>query len=62
VLYHLGASDRLLILKKSFNMVEIQQITTALTTKWQLIWLDELTGFDLFFRSLVKTMHFSARL
>ena len=36
VLYHLGASDRLLILKKPFDMVEVQQIATALTTKWNL--------------------------
>ncbi len=36
VLYHLGASDRLLILKKPFDMVEVQQISTALTTKWKL--------------------------
>ena len=36
VLYHLGASDRLIILKKPFDMVEVQQLTTALTTKWSL--------------------------
>ncbi len=36
VLYHLGASDRLIILKKPFDMVEVQQIATALTTKWRL--------------------------
>jgi len=36
VLYHLGASDRLIILKKPFDMVEVQQISTALTTKWSL--------------------------
>ena len=36
VLYHLGASDRLIILKKPFDMVEVQQIATALTTKWSL--------------------------
>lgn len=36
VLYHLGASDRLIILKKPFDMVEVQQLTTALTTKWNL--------------------------
>lgn len=36
VLYHLGASDRLIILKKPFDMVEVQQIATALTTKWNL--------------------------
>ena len=36
VLYHLGASDRLLILKKPFDMVEVQQIAMALTTKWNL--------------------------
>ncbi len=36
VLYHLGASDRLIILKKPFDMVEVQQLSTALTTKWNL--------------------------
>jgi len=36
VLYHLGASDRLIILKKPFDMVEVQQLSTALTTKWSL--------------------------
>jgi len=36
VLYHLGASDRLIILKKPFDMVEVQQLATALTTKWSL--------------------------
>ena len=36
VLYHLGASDRLIILKKPFDMIEVQQIATALTTKWSL--------------------------
>jgi diguanylate cyclase (GGDEF)-like protein/PAS domain S-box-containing protein len=36
VLYHLGASDRLIILKKPFDMVEVQQLSTALTTKWRL--------------------------
>jgi len=36
VLYHLGASDRLIILKKPFDMVEVQQLSMALTTKWSL--------------------------
>lgn len=36
VLYHLGMSDRLIILKKPFDMVEVQQLATALTTKWNL--------------------------
>ena len=36
VMHHLGASDRLIILKKPFDMVEVQQMTTALTTKWSL--------------------------
>lgn len=36
VLYHLGVSDRLIILKKPFDMVEVQQLATALTTKWNL--------------------------
>jgi len=36
VLYNLGASDRLIILKKPFDMVEVQQLATALTTKWRL--------------------------
>lgn len=36
VLHHLGSSDRLLILKKPFDMIEVQQIATALTTKWNL--------------------------
>jgi len=36
VMQHLGATDRLIILKKPFDMVEVQQMTTALTTKWSL--------------------------
>ena len=36
VLFHRGASDRLIILKKLFDMVEVQQLATALTTKWSL--------------------------
>jgi len=36
VLFNLGLSDRLIILKKPFDMVEVQQLTTALTTKWSL--------------------------
>jgi two-component system, sensor histidine kinase and response regulator len=32
----LGATDRLLILKKPFDMVEVRQLACALTTKWQM--------------------------
>ncbi len=32
----LGSSDRMLILKKPFNTIEVQQLATALTEKWRL--------------------------
>jgi len=36
VLAELDTSDRLLILKKPFDAIEVYQLATALTTKWQL--------------------------
>ena len=36
----LGASDRLLILKKPFDPVEVRQLAVALTEKWSLVRLD----------------------
>ena len=36
----LGASDRLLILKKPFDPVEVRQLAVALTEKWNLIQRD----------------------
>src|SRR5438477_4077836 len=34
---HLGGSDRLLILKKPFDVVEVRQMAEALTAKWELL-------------------------
>ena len=36
-LVKLGSSDRLLILKKPFDLVEVRQMAEALTAKWQLM-------------------------
>jgi two-component system, NtrC family, sensor kinase len=36
VLARLGASDRLLILKKPFDAIEVHQLAIALTAKWQM--------------------------
>ncbi|MCG8417217.1 MAG: response regulator [Proteobacteria bacterium] len=33
----LGGTDRVLILKKPFSVIEVQQLASSLTTKWQLI-------------------------
>jgi CheY-like chemotaxis protein len=35
ILHRLGHSDRLLILKKPFDNIEVLQVTTALTQKWR---------------------------
>ena len=36
MLAHLGVSDRLVILKKPFDNIEVQQLANALSEKWQL--------------------------
>lgn len=36
MLSHLGVSDRLVILKKPFDNIEVQQLANALSEKWQL--------------------------
>lgn len=47
-----GESDRLLILKKPFDAIEVRQLATALTTKWSLMRHSRLHVSDL--ESLVK--------
>src|SRR5256714_12970173 len=34
----LGSSDRLLILKKPFDIIEVRQMAEALCSKWELLW------------------------
>ena len=36
VLGKLGAEDRLLVLKKPFDSIEVSQLASALTTKWEM--------------------------
>ncbi|HEX3359123.1 MAG TPA: response regulator [Tepidisphaeraceae bacterium] len=41
IINRLGQTDRLLILKKPFDAIEVRQMALALTTKWQHQLLDE---------------------
>ncbi|MBI3529236.1 MAG: PAS domain S-box protein [Betaproteobacteria bacterium] len=55
----LGHSDRMIILKKPFDIIEVLQLATALTEKWRLLWQARSTMQDLERRIARRTSELS---